>query len=100
MPKFVQQKMADKRRERKRTTAGTDIVKEKSFSGFESAKKKFQHKHSAQVVREEATKQREQKQAEAAEKRKQEGKLFRKRNDRGQPHLGSQLEIMLKRFNK
>ncbi len=103
VPKFVQQRMAAKRRERKSVmSAGDVITKEKtsSFSGFESAKKKYEHKHKEKLAKDEAKLEKEKKQAESALNRKKEGKLFRKKNERGQPNMGSQLEILLNRFNR
>lgn len=98
VPKFVQQRMAEKRREKKKV--GHDIVKGSSFSGFESAKKKYEHKNVAKIAKEESIAQGEQKKAESKQLRKKEGKLFRKKNERGQPNMGSQLELLLSRFNR
>lgn len=97
VPKFIEQRMAQKRRERK---TGPQYIAKQNVSGFESAKKRFDQKLQQKSVKEEAIAQKEAKLAEKAKIRKKEGKHFNNRNQKGQPNMGSQLEVLLSRFNR
>ena len=95
VPKFAEKKIAQRRREGK-----NESFKRKTYSAFDGARKKFEEKSSQKSDFDKAKEEREKALAERKKDRKQVGKLIRKRNDRGQPNMNSQLELLMKKFNK
>jgi hypothetical protein len=95
VPKFVEKQIAKRRRE---GTPSSGSKKKKSFSAFDAARKKFEEKQ-AQVRQAEEKKAEQAKVvAEKQKERKKAGKLFNKRNERGQPNMNAQLELLMKRL--
>jgi len=104
VPKFVEQKMARKRRERKQGYAVSSEPGEGKINqyqtSFDLARAKYEEKkaHHEKFAREQEEKAKiiEEKKKE----RKHVGKLIRKRNDRGQPNMNSRLEILMQQYQK
>lgn len=94
VPKFVEKQIAKRRRE-----GGSSSNKDRRFSAFDIARKKFEEKQK-EIEQENERKAEKQKELETKKKeRKQIGKLVNKRNDRGQPNMHAQLEVLMKRFH-
>ena len=96
VPKFVEHQIAKRRREHKTGTA--PVKSGKKFSAFDAARKKYEHKQSEAEQALARKAEAEQKQKEHKKERKQIGKLVNKRNNRGQPDMNSQLELLMKRY--
>lgn len=100
VPKFVEQRVAERRRLAKKGGQNRDIQKQGKYSAFDAARRKYQD---SQKIREEKEKQKAQRDALHAEKKKERqsiGRLMNKRNDLGQPDLNAQLQVFMKKFHK
>jgi hypothetical protein len=103
VPKFVEQKMARKRRERKlenNKSPAPVTDTERRMTSFDIARKKYEEK---QANREKWKQEQEDKQKKIEEKKKERknvGKLIRKRNDRGQPNMHSRLDLLMQQYKK
>mgnify|MGYP001026015425 CR=1 FL=1 len=96
VPKFAEHKIAERRRNAKNNSSIPST--KKSYSAFDAARKKFEEKSTHQSEIEKAKQEKEKQILEHKKDRKQVGKLIRKRNDRGQPNMSSQLELLMKKF--
>lgn len=100
VPKFVEHRVAERRRLAKSGGQNRDIQKQRKYSAFDAARKKYQD---SQKIREEKEKQKAERDALHAEKKKERkniGRLINKRNERGQPNMTAQLEVLMKKFHK
>ena len=95
VPKFVEHQIAKRRRDNK---SGTTSSGTRKLSAFDAARKKFESKQSEADLARERKAEAEQRQKEHKKERKQIGKLVNKRNNRGQPDMNSQLELLMKRY--
>jgi hypothetical protein len=103
VPKFVEQKMAQKRRERKsgQLEGSREVQKPTvTFKPYEEARRKFEEKQAEKSKRMEERAAVEKIAAERQKDRRQITKLTRKKNNRGQPNMNAQLEILMKKFTK
>ena len=99
VPKFVESKVAERRRQAK--TGKKHIEKsERKYTAFDAAKKKFQLKKEVEETKLHAKHEHEDQVQKKQKERKQMGKLFNKRNEKGQPNMNSQLEVLMRRFNQ
>ena len=99
VPKFVEHRIAQRRRVKKMGIDKTDAGNIK-VNAFDIARKKYEEKDALKAQREAELAEKEKKIAERKKERKQMGKLFRKKNDYGQPNMKSQLELIMKKFNR
>ena len=99
VPKFVEHKVAQRRKAAKTSGSSHSISKDKKYSAFDAARRKFEEKQKEVEEKQKEREAREEKRIEHKKERKQEGRLLNKRNARGQPNMNSQLELLMKRFN-
>ena len=102
VPKFVEQKMAQKRRERKNHSGSpsTPAPKSAAFKPYEEARKRFEEKQAEKAKRKEERSEGQKIAAQRQKERKQLTKLAQKRNERGQPNMNAQLEILMQKYTK
>jgi len=103
VPKFVEQKMAQKRRERKAQggeSHSSGSSKPVSFKPYEEARKRFEEKQAEKVKRMEEKSEGQKIAAQRQKERKQITKLAQKRNSRGQPNMNAQLEMLMQKYTK
>ena len=93
VPKFVEKQIAKRRREG--PSSGTD---KQRFTAFDAARKKYEEKQQRTEEAEERKAEKDKQQVEKQKERKKIGKLVNKRNERGQPNMHAQLEVLFKRF--
>jgi phage protein D len=100
VPKFVEQKVAERRRQAKTGQKHIEKSDTKKYTAFDAAKKKFELKRKEAAAKVDSKLQHEDQMVQKQKERKQMGKLFNKRNAKGQPHMNSQLEVLMRRFNQ
>ena len=96
VPKFVEHQIAKRRREG--PSRDQREPKERKFSAFDAARKKFEEKLTAKQQAEQRKAEKEAALETKKKERKQIGKLVNKRNINGQPNMKAQLELIMKRF--
>lgn len=104
VPKFVEQKMAQKRRERRNhegvSGSSGSTQKPRAFKPYDEARKRFEEKQEEKTKRMQERSEGQKIAAHRQKERKQITKLAQKRNDRGQPNMSAQLEILVKKYTK
>ena len=103
VPKFVEQRVAERRRMAKsgqRPIDKNNSDQAKKFTSFDAARKQFEISQKEQEERAKAKAERDAKVEEQKKERKRIGKLMNKRNERGQPNMHAQLEVLMNKFNK
>jgi hypothetical protein len=95
VPKFIEKRVAERRRAAK---SGTVSNRPKKFSAFDAARKQFEKKQEVLQEKEKERSEREALREEKQKERKKIGKLINKRNERGQPNMSAQLEILMKKY--
>ena len=102
VPKFVEKQIAERRRMKKAATGGIANLNKKNQGdvGFNAARRQYAEKESIKAERDTQIAEKEKKIEERKKERKQVGKLFKKKNERGQPNMGSQLELIMRKYNE
>jgi hypothetical protein len=102
VPKFVEQKMAQKRRDRKgqEGVAKPDHVSSAAYKPYDEARRRFEEKQAEKAKKMEQRSEGEKIAAQRHKERRQITKLTKKRNERGQPNMNAQLEILMKKYTK
>ena len=95
VPKFAEKQIAERRRNAK---LGVPKESKRTFSAFDEARRKFQETQAQKDALDHNKQERERLVNERKKERKVVGKLIRKRNERGQPNMNSQLELLMKKF--
>jgi hypothetical protein len=102
VPKFIEHKMAQKRRDRKEQdgAAKPGDGSSAAYKPYDEARKRFEEKQAEKAKKMEQRSEGEKIAAQRNKERKQITKLTKKRNDRGQPNMNAQLEILMKKYTK
>lgn len=101
VPKFVEKKVVERRKQAKTGKKHIEKVNtEKKYTAFDAAKKRFELKQKEAQARLHSKQEHEDQSLKRQKERKQMGKLFNKRNEKGQPNMNSQLEVLMRRFNQ